>query len=255
MSDTPQSAPGREPGPPTRRGNTNTSQSVDRAMAAFFALAEHGPQRHVDLVELTGLDRRILGRLLASLEKAGLVRRRTPTGFYDLGAALPRLGRLAEERLALPRVATEHLHELMARTSCTVLLHMRQDDHLAPVVVLSPPGVLSVSYPIGRRIELQEGLGRAFLACLPETEQRRIADEAAWPALRRVSAAIRRDGYAVSRSEIVVGITAVGAPVRGGDDQPIGLVALVAVEGHQPERFGRDVAATAAKITEIYRHQ
>jgi len=222
-------------------------------MTVFFALAEHGPQRQVDLVELTGLERRILGRLLASLEKAGLVRRRTPSGFYDLGAALPRLGRLAEERLALPEVATEHLQALMDRTSCTVLLHMRQEDHLAPVTVLSPPGVLSVSYPIGRRIELDQGLGRAFLVCLPEAEQRQLVSDTAWPAIRKIARALRRDGFVVSRSEIVAGITAVGAPVLASDTQPIGLVALVALEGHRPERFGPSVAATASEIAQIYR--
>jgi len=236
-----------------RRANTGTSQSVDRAMTVFFALAEHGPQRQVDLVELTGLERRILGRLLASLEKAGLVRRRTPTGFFDLGTALPRLGRLAQERLALPEVAAEHLQKLMARTSCTVLLHVRQDDHLSPVIVLNPPGVLSVSYPIGRRIELREGLGRAFLACLPEAEQRRLIVETEWAAIRRVAGALRREGFVVSRNAIIAGITAVGAPVLGGDKQPIGLVALVAVEGHRPEQFGQDVAATAAELAQIYR--
>jgi len=253
MDQAGQAPVGRTAEQPSRRANSATSQSVDRAMVVFFALAEHGPQRQVDLVELTGLERRILGRLLASLEKAGLVRRRTPSGFFDLGAALPRLGRLAEERLALPEVATEHLRELMDRTSCTVLLHMRQEDHLAPVSVLSPPGVLSVSYPIGRRIELEQGLGRAFLACLPEAEQRRLVSDTAWTAVRRVAGALRRDGFVVSRSEIVAGITAVGAPVLVGGNEPIGLVALLALEGHRPERFGARVAATASAIAEIYR--
>ena len=238
--------------PPGERDGADTSQSVDRAMTLLWLLAERGPQRQADLVRLTGLQRRILARFLASLEQAGLVRRSPRTGQYDLGIALPQLGRLAEERLALPRVAAEPLRELMTSTASTVLLHMRQGDYLAPATVANPPGVLSVNYPAGRRIALWEGLGRAFLACLQESEQRRLSGKIAGETLHEIGEELRRDGYVVSRSMIDAGITAVGAIIADGLDQPVGLIAVVAAEAQQPEQFGPQIAATAQVIARMY---
>jgi DNA-binding IclR family transcriptional regulator len=238
--------------PPGERDGADTSQSVDRAMTLLWLLAERGPQRQADLVRLTGLQRRILARFLASLEQAGLVRRSPRTGQYDLGIALPQLGRLAEERLALPRVAAEPLRELMTSTASTVLLHMRQGDYLAPATVANPPGVLSVNYPAGRRIALWEGLGRAFLACLQEGEQRRLSGKIAGETLHEIGEELRRDGYVVSRSMIDAGITAVGAIIADSLGQPVGLIAVVAAEAQQPEQFGPQIAEAAQVIAGLY---
>jgi DNA-binding IclR family transcriptional regulator len=114
------------------------------------------------------------------------------------------------------------------------------------------PGVLSVNYPAGRRIALWEGLGRAFLACLPEIEQRRLSGKIAGETLPEIGAELRRDRYVVSRSMIDAGITAVGAVILDGSGQPVGLLAVVAAEAQQPERFGPLIADAADTIAGMY---
>jgi IclR family acetate operon transcriptional repressor len=228
-----------------------TSTSVDRALEILFCIALRGPQRIVDLVVSTGLDRRSIGRFLASLTRAGLVRREERTHRYELGAALIHLGHIAQQRAALLQLARPRLSALVAETGCTTLLHVRHGSYLRPLIVLTPPHTLAIHYPLGRQVSLWQGIGRVYVANLPDGERQRVQRQA--PSLMSDAALeqARADGYVVSLGEVVPSITAVGAPVLDRKRYPIGVVAIIGLAESHPEHFTREVVAAAQAISDM----
>jgi len=143
------------------------------------------------------------------------------------------------------------LDDLLETVEATTVLHKVHSDHLAPMVVLTPTDVVSVGYPMGRRIALHEGIGRAALAWLPAGRAHEVLTTL--PEDRRAVveegvAEVRRTGVAISLGEVLRGVAAVGAAVRDARGIPLAVVAVVAPEGHHPERFAAEVYAAARRI-------
>ena len=219
----------------------------------LYAVSQAGPLRPAELGRQIGIERRALSRLLSSLEGAGLLRRGDRDGAYDLGAGLVTLGRLAGERNVLAKIARPALQRLLGIVRATVVLHQRGVDHLSPQAILYPPGEVAIRYPDGRRIALWEGIGRSVLAALSERELAHHIDLSARPDLRQHIEDTRRAGVAISRGEVVVGVTAVGAAVLDGAGAPVAVVAIVAPRDSEPEQHAPAVREAAAEITALLR--
>jgi DNA-binding IclR family transcriptional regulator len=228
-----------------------SAQTADRAFQVLDAVARRGASTMAELVRETGLERRILGRLVGSLVKAGVVDRAEPDGRYELGSRLVELAAIAERRNGLLARARPVLDELLQTVEATTVLHRVHSDHIAPMLVLTPTDVLSVGYPMGRRIALHEGIGRAALAWLPADRVDEVLttlSEDRRAAVEEGVAEVRRTGVALSLGEVVRGVAAVGAAVRNALGTPLAVVAVVAPEGLHPERFAAEVHAAARRI-------
>lgn len=231
-----------------RAGTPEQSLSVARAVELLMTLTRDGPSRMNELVDTLGLPRRNISRLVSSLEVAGLVRRDARTLQYDLGSTLAWMGRVAAERSDIVTLAEPLLQDLMARTRTTTLLHVRQVDAVVLAHICVPSDRLSVTFPLGGRIPLWKGTGRAVLAHLRGDERDRyLRTEAAGMDEVRLEE-IRRQGFEASRGEVVEGVLAVGAPVFDPTGAPIAIVAIAGVTervlDHAP-----DVAETAGLLT------
>lgn len=226
------------------------SQTADRAAQVLLAVAQY-PQNLTQLTRTLNVERRALGRVVASLEEYGLLRRAGTSGVIELGGAAINLGRTDTQRRNLVEVSRAPLETLMHLVKCTTIIHERVGNYLIPRLILAPTDVLAVSYPAGRSIALWQGIGRSVLATLSAAELE--------PYLRRTTISdaakkidqTRESRVAVSYGEVTEGLTAVGSAVLDADGQAIAVVAIVALMSAHPEAYTQAVVQTSELITGI----
>lgn len=224
------------------------SQGLDRGLQVIEAISRR-PRRATELSRDLGIERRALSRLLESLSARGFVRR-FGDGRIGVGPALLLLAReITQQHQDLATVVRDILDEVCAHTSCTTILHEVVGERLVPQLILAPRDVLAVQYPPGRTIGLWEGIGRAALLGRSAAEVAKIVAHSSRPDIDELIRHAVAQRAAISFGEITEGITAVGAPVRGGSAEVFGVLALVAPSGVHPERHVEYVRAAADQIS------
>jgi DNA-binding IclR family transcriptional regulator len=188
-------------------------QTLDRGLQVLALLARSREGLTVRaLADELGVHRAIVYRLLATLERHGLVRRGAE-GRYHVWTGLVELAGGVEGDLqaaALP-VLTRLADELGATATLTVA---DGDDAVALLVVEPAAATMHVAYRAGRRHPLGVGAsGKAILAGRP-----------AAPGEPREVTRARRRGYAASAGEIQPGAIGIAAPVSASAS--IGAVAF-----------------------------
>src|SRR5204863_5387298 len=123
---------------PTERGmngpcgmalDGNAVRSVDRAAALLLALGEsQGEAGVTELARRLGLHKSTASRLLATLQRRGLVEQDDESGKYRLGLVVIRLAERAERTLDLRSIAMTELERLARLTRETVSLGILDGD-------------------------------------------------------------------------------------------------------------------------------
>ncbi|QCR18102.1 IclR family transcriptional regulator [Agrococcus sp. SGAir0287] len=239
-----------------------TVRSVERALDILEVLERStAPLRLVDLAKGTGLHAATVLRLAGVLQRRGLVEHEA--GEFRLGAAA--LGAAHRYLQSDPLVlrARPHLQELSTTTGLTSSLYRRLSAER--ILVARVDGVDPVRYqlPLGRRLPLHVGAGRAILAFLPDEEREALlevqddfttADGAAVSRadLRASVDAARERGFHVSVGERAVGVVTISVPVLDAERRVLGaLSALGPDESHSPaslERWAPELRRAAAAI-------
>jgi IclR family acetate operon transcriptional repressor len=218
----------------------NAVRSVDRAAALLLALGDSQAEAGVtELARRLGLHKSTASRLLATLEKRGLVEQDEETGKYRLGLAVIRLAERAERTLDLRGIAMPELERLARLTHETTGLGVLDGDMLLTVAQADGPNLIAVSDWTGRTSPLHcVAAGKVLLAALAEREVLRIVRRGVAsytdrtivelePLLEEL-ARVRRRGYATAIGELEAGLNAVAAPVH---DARGNVVAAVDVWG------------------------
>jgi len=216
-------------------------RSVDRAASLLLALGEmSGPAGVTELARRLGLHKSTASRLLATLERRGLVEQDEESGKYRLGLAVIRLAQRAERTLDVGRLALPDLERLARAAHAPAAIVVLDSDGATVSAQADPPSVVAVPDWTGRRLPLHAtAAGKVLLASLPEREVLRIV-RAGLPALTvrtivalepmlEELARVRRRGFGVSLGELEPGLHALAAPVHDAR----GAVAA-AVELRQP---------------------
>jgi DNA-binding IclR family transcriptional regulator len=211
-----------------------------------------------ELASDTGMPTSTAYRLLAELEQHDLVSR-GPDSTVALGTRLVALGRTAEaglrERLVEPAVAM--MQDLCEQVGETVILTAPCGlEAMVLHVVETERHSVRLSYTLFRRGPMERGAsGKILAAFLDPAERRRLTDAIGTPGLEDHLEAVRRDGIAVTVSELDEGAAGVAAPIL---DRRGRLVAGLSVAG-PAERISarvpdlRDaVTAAAAKVQRAY---
>jgi DNA-binding IclR family transcriptional regulator len=225
-------------------------QSIERAASVLWALARADPQnsRLSDVAEATGLGKGTVHRLLRTLVGIGFARQDPGSKGYGLGLGLFALGRTAEQRLDIFHLARPALLRLAAKTGDTVFLSVR--DRLESVCIDRREGdfpIKTLTLDVGARRPLGVGAGSlALLAFLSDDQAQAIIDSLgsmldAYPEfnpamLHGLVAESRRQGYAFNQGRVVVGMSAVGVPVRGPEGDVVASLSVAAIS----ERMGDD---------------
>jgi DNA-binding IclR family transcriptional regulator len=208
-------------------------QSVDKALAILAAFDEDRPDLGVsELAGELGMHKSTVSRLLAALERRGLVRRQGER--FAPGPELARLGALAVRGLTLAGVARPPLERLAEETGETVNLAVRDGDRALNVLQVDAAHFVGVTDWTGRAAPLHASAnGKALLAFgsadlprrLPRLTPRTIVDRGE---LRAELERTKRAGFAVAVEELELGLHAVAAPVH----EALGAcVAAVSVSG------------------------
>src|SRR5512143_570854 len=188
----------------------NAVRSVDRAAALMLALGEsHGEAGVTELARRLGLHKSTASRLLATLQKRGLVEQDEETGKYRLGLVVIRLEEKAERTLDLRGIAMPELERLARLTHETTGLGILDADSLLTVAQADGPNLIAVGDWTGRATPLHcVASGKVLLAAVAEREVLRI----------------RRRGYATALGEFEMGLNAVAAPVHDARGNVIAAV-------------------------------
>ena len=222
---------------PTRSPLLSSVRNAARVLRAF----SHADQE-LGVTELSrrlGLGKSTTHRLVATLEAERLLEQDPATGKYRLGLALYELGTTVTEHVDLHQAALPVLTTLRHRTG--EMVHVAVLDGLEAVYVerLESPYMLPVFRRVGHRLPAHwTSSGKVLLAALPRVElERRLKGAAAGrpdqphdhrpPGAGARARAGGEAGLGSNFEEGELGVSSVGAPLRGGDGKVIAAVTVV----------------------------
>lgn len=200
------------------------AQSIDRA-AELLSLVIHAeqPLTYTDLVETTGLARSTVSRLLAALERNGLLERTRDGGFRG-GAMFTHYATRFDRVEALVAVAQPYLERVAERTGETVNLGVPRGDTVVHAVQIDSKYVVGATNWADIDVPPNcSALGKVMYAFeaitvpdgpLPRCTPASITDR---DELLRDLEKVRSLGYASTSGEFEEGLDAIAAPVRGAD--------------------------------------
>jgi IclR family acetate operon transcriptional repressor len=214
--------------------------SVARAVALLDALAD-GPAGVNALARRIGVNPSTASRLLATLERGGLVERE-PGGPYRLGLHLVALADRVLARLDVRDLARPQLRALVEATGETATLSVPDGEEAVTVdfvpggtsvVSMARLGRPSVPHATATGKVLLAHTGREPAALAPYTE-RTLTDPAS---LAAELAAVRAQGWAEAEREREPDLNALAAPVAGRDGALVAILGLQGPAGRfTPER-------------------
>lgn len=211
-------------------------RSLERALHILAVLEGSGCAIGVtDLGRASKLSKATVLRIVSILEKYGYAEK--IQGRYRLGAAVLPLAHAYVLGNELTRVARPVLQELVQTSEETASLFVRLGFKRVLVERIEGLRPLRFILPIGERLPIHVGAGKVLAAAMPEKELHQMLDELgemhlvsgeplARQALLSELDCIRRQGYAVSMGERMLGIVAVAAPVVDADGVTVAAVSL-----------------------------
>jgi DNA-binding IclR family transcriptional regulator len=239
-----------------------TIQSVDRAAALLKAVANsRRPQTVVELAAACGLNRSTAWRLLATLDKQGLVERDPVTQRYSVGYAIVQIA-AAGDHDALVRRAHPVLEQLALATGETTNLALAKRFNLVYVDQVEAPQIMSANW-LGRVAPLHAtSSGKAFLAWLPKDERaallparpKRFTDTTITDRrqLEQELATVRSEGYSICVGELEETLYGVSAPVLNDRERPVAIVSVWGPQHRVPRErlpaIGRKAQRAAADV-------
>jgi len=236
--------------PDTTLPKTSSVQSIERATAILKAFSTEKEELGVtELSRQLSLHKSTVSRLLASLQREGLVEENLVTRKYRLGMALVTLGGLVLQRLDVAQTARPLMRALADTTQETVIMAIIDGYEAVNVAQVPSRQIVKHIEWIGRRTPLHAtAVGKVLLAYLPAAKEEDFiarglprytpntitAPDLLCQELERVS----EQGFATCTEEFEVGLNTIAAPIY---DHSGSVVAAVSVSGPafrlSPEQF------------------
>jgi len=233
-------------------------RSVDRAVAILDLLAAEGWRTGAEVARELGVHRSTALRLLATLDRHGLVERDQRTAKYRLGRRVAQLASSVRGEVDLRQAARPVCEELARALGETVTLDVMDGEEIVPIEqATGSTSVVSVNW-LGTRSPVHcTASGKVILAFAPPAvrsgllsrplerrTQHTVTDARELEAQLRE---VRDSGYARTFEELEVGLNAVAAPVRSAEGD---VIAALDVSGpaHRVTPSGR--AALVARTRE-----
>jgi DNA-binding IclR family transcriptional regulator len=219
------------------------TQAVDRAAALVTAVVHaDDPQSFAELQEASGLSKSTTSRMLAALERSGLLER-DGGGSYVAGSLFWQYAVRHDPWEELVRLARPVMQELGERTHESVHLSVTRGSNVVQVAQVDSRFLLGTRD--WTEVEVPShtsALGKVFHAWnalpIPTGALERLTEATITDpdALRRDGVRTRERGWAVTHDELEVGLTGVAVPVRDPRGE---VVAALGVSGPTPRMEGR----------------
>ncbi len=244
----------------------NAVRSVDRAASLLIALGEtQGEAGVTELARRLGLHKSTASRLLATLQKRGLVEQDDDSGKYRLGLAVVRLGGRAEKTLDFRSIAMSDMEQLARGVKETTTLGILDSDTVLTIAYADGSGMGHDR--TGRNSPLHATApGKLLLSAQAEREVIRLSKIGFTPYTSRTIvrvdllleelARVRKRGFATAFGEHEPSVNAIAVPVY---DQRSAVVAALEVRAsgnritpaRVPELVDRAREAAASITTRI----
>ena len=239
-------------------------KSIEVGARVLLALERNrGPMTLSEVAAGSGMHPAKVHRYLASLVRVGLASQSVDTGLYDLGPASRRLGVEALRRNHAIAVTVPHAVALRDATGHTVNAAVWSEE--GPVIVRWEAGThaLPIVIRVGSVLPLLDSaVGVVFYAYMPQeriasvlhTQQQQAATRSLSLAqAQEIAATVRRDGYASTRDQMILGLAALAAPVFGDDgsvEVVIGLITPTRVmSAGEAKRLARELREAAGRAS------
>lgn len=209
----------------------NTSLSRGLAILKAFG-PDNRPIGNAEIASRVGLPKATVSRLTFTLTELGYLKHDDEIGRYSLGPAVLTLGYDVMAQLEIRDIARPYMQELADYADASVYLGAPDGIEFIYVEACRTPGSMAIRLGVGSRIPMHStGMGRAYLAALPEAEREtliaRMAQEIGtdWPdAEARMRAELDRAkdrGFALSHGDWISEANSAGAVVRRADGRPV----------------------------------
>jgi DNA-binding IclR family transcriptional regulator len=206
--------------------------------------AEGGDLSLSRIAEANSLSRPTAHRLLSTLIMAGWVRK-TTTGQYGLTMRMFTIGSRAAGA-SLRDIAHQTVSWLARSTGDTAYLHVPNEGEATCLIRIDGPHPVRVHHVnVGDSIPLLSGAAPLAMAAFQPDLLTKRADQIATrskPVAQRLAAA-REDGFVVSPDNLIVGVTAIGAPVFDRDGIVVGGVAVTGINARYDEEHTKTAAS------------
>jgi IclR family transcriptional regulator, acetate operon repressor len=191
------------------------TQAIDRAAQLLVRVVESAePQSIGELAQRSGLPKSTTSRLVAALERQGLVQRIEDRGRLRPGPVLLRYAN-RDTAATLVELAAPSLRRLADVSGETINLAVPGPDGVEHLAQEDTAHFVGVTDWVGRKVQFELAAnGKCFLAFGGATKLT--------PELRKV----RARGYATSIDELEVGLTAIAAPVIGDSGDAIAALSI-----------------------------
>lgn len=205
-----------------------TVRAVDRALTLLFTIARASEaQTLAEICAECGVDKATALRLLSTLEQYRLVHRDAHTRKYAIGSGAWLLA--SSYQTDLKEVAEPHLRRLRDQTGESVSLVVPRGLERVVLTVMEASHELRVVPSLNRVVPIYSGAsGKILMAFLDPDERDRVIEMTGLKPVNEHSVTdrasflkaldeVRREGYAVSHSDVTLGAAAVATPVFGAD--------------------------------------
>jgi DNA-binding IclR family transcriptional regulator len=230
-------------------------RSLERALHILAILENAGSSMGLtELGRASQLSKPTVLRMLLVLEKYGYAEKRQ--GRYRLGAAVLPLAHAYLLGNELTRVTLPVLQELAESTGETTSLFVRLGFKRVLVQRIEGLHPMRFALPLGERLPIHVGAGKVLAAAMSDDEIQQMLDELGEirlangkPFPREAVLAelkcVRKQGYAVSLGERMLGIVAVAAPVI---DAHGATIAAVSVAGTADRISSKDIEPLSVEV-------
>lgn len=217
-------------------------RAVGRALAILKAYTAE--DRSLTAAELAGrvtLSLPTLYRLLYTLEEGGFIASSGDPQRFRLGPAVGELAHAWSGNLDIAQLADPMLKDIWKQTEETVALFLRQGEQRVCVAELPSPHALSFKRGIGYRETLVYGASGHAILAHSGMERAELIDylknneaDIEIAAYLEELALVRRQGFAVSREEVLKGVVSVAAPFFGKAGKVMGAMVVFGPEARLP---------------------
>ena len=239
--------------------------SFAKGLSVLDFFAEGRISAHLDdIVEMLGTSKATAYRYLATLCDAGLL---APTagGVYVLGPRIVELDRLM--RIGDPMIVSgsKVMQEVSAKRKLNMMLASYYRDSIMCVDIAWPDESIPANFERGRPMSMFRGaMAKIILAHLSPYQLRNLMlNDAAeirsaglganWTEFRANLSAIARQGYAITKEEMMAGAGGISAPIFDSERKVLGSITFALAESKWDstdfERLRRWILEAAERVT------
>jgi len=233
----------------------NKNKTVVRSMEILNLFINHAALSFQEIIELSGIPKTSVYRMLTSLEEMELLEKRADTK-YRLGLSFLKFGHLVSSRLDIRKIAYPIMQDLHNDVNEAINIIVKQGDEAIYIEKLDTNQKVRLYTAIGRRSPLYAGAcSRIILTYLPDAEidaylkstelksfaLGTITDQSRLYENIKQS---RKDGYTISHSELENHTSAIAAPIF---DHKGDIAAGISIAGMEANYQSENVPVFAAK--------